>query len=39
MMRVVADTIVFISALVFGGLPGRFLDLALHRKFTLEPIS
>jgi putative PIN family toxin of toxin-antitoxin system len=34
-MRVVADTNVFISALVFGGLPGRFLDLALRRKFTL----
>ncbi|MGD0680704.1 MAG: putative toxin-antitoxin system toxin component, PIN family [Terracidiphilus sp.] len=35
MMRVVADTNVFISALMFGGLPGRFLDLALHRRFTL----
>ena len=35
MMRVVADTIVFISALMFGGLPGRFLDLALSRRFTL----
>ena len=34
-MRVVADTNVFISALMFGGLPGRFLDLALHRRFTL----
>jgi putative PIN family toxin of toxin-antitoxin system len=34
-MRVVADTNVFISALMFGGLPGRFLDLALRRKFTL----
>jgi putative PIN family toxin of toxin-antitoxin system len=35
MMRVVADTNVFISALMFGGLPGRFLDLALNRRFTL----
>ena len=34
-MRVVADTNVFISALMFGGLPGRFLDLALRRKLTL----
>jgi putative PIN family toxin of toxin-antitoxin system len=35
MMRVVADTNVFISALMFGGLPGRLLDLALRRNFTL----
>jgi len=34
-MRVVADTKVFISALMFGGLPGRFLDLALSHRFTL----
>jgi putative PIN family toxin of toxin-antitoxin system len=34
-MRVVADTNVLISALMFGGLPGRFLDLALGRRFTL----
>ena len=34
-MRVVADTNVFISAVMFGGLPGRFLDLAFQRKFTL----
>jgi putative PIN family toxin of toxin-antitoxin system len=34
-MRVVADTNIFISALMFGGLPGRFLDLALCRRFTL----
>ena len=34
-MRVVADTNVFISALMFGGLPGRFLNLALERRFTL----
>jgi putative PIN family toxin of toxin-antitoxin system len=32
---VVADTNVLISALMFGGLPGRFLDLALGRRFTL----
>jgi len=35
MIRVVADTNVLISALMFGGLPGRFLDLALLRYFTL----
>jgi putative PIN family toxin of toxin-antitoxin system len=35
MMRVVADTNVFLSALLFGGLPGEFLDLALRRKFAL----
>ena len=34
-MRVVADTNVIISALMFGGLPGRFLDLALRQRFTL----
>lgn len=34
-MRVVADTNVLISALLFGGLPGNFLDLALGRKLTL----
>jgi putative PIN family toxin of toxin-antitoxin system len=34
-MRVVADTNVLISALMFGGLPGRFLELALGRRFTL----
>ena len=34
-MRVVADTNVFISALMFGGLPGRFLNLALGQRFTL----
>jgi len=34
-MRVVADTNIFISALMFGGLPGVFLDLALGRGFTL----
>jgi putative PIN family toxin of toxin-antitoxin system len=34
-MRVVADTNVFISALMFGGLPGQFFDLALRRRFTL----
>jgi putative PIN family toxin of toxin-antitoxin system len=35
MMRVLADTNVFISALMFGGLPGWFLDIALRRKFSL----
>jgi putative PIN family toxin of toxin-antitoxin system len=34
-MRVVTDTNVFISALMFGGLPGILLDLALRRRFTL----
>ena len=34
-MRVVADTNVLISALMFGGLPGTFLDLALLGKFSL----
>jgi putative PIN family toxin of toxin-antitoxin system len=34
-MRVVADTNIFISALLFGGLPGKFLDLVLRRRFTL----
>ena len=35
MLRVVADTNVFISALMFGGVPGAFLDLALLPSFTL----
>lgn len=35
MTKVVADTNVFISALMFGGLPGAFLDLALMRLFAL----
>lgn len=34
-MRVVADTNVFLSALLFGGLPGEFLRLALTRKLAL----
>jgi uncharacterized protein len=34
-MRVVADTNIFISALMFGGLPGSFLDLAFLRTFQL----
>jgi predicted nucleic acid-binding protein len=34
-MRAVADTNVLTSALMFGGLPGRFLDLALRREFAL----
>ncbi len=35
MIRVVADTNIFISALMFGGLPGSFLDLALAGSFLL----
>jgi putative PIN family toxin of toxin-antitoxin system len=35
MVRVVADTNVFISALMFRGLPGSFLDLALLQSFLL----
>jgi putative PIN family toxin of toxin-antitoxin system len=34
-VRVVADTNILISALMFGGLPGSFLDLALMNAFTL----
>lgn len=35
MTRAVADTNIFISAVMFGGLPGSFLDLALLFAFTL----
>jgi uncharacterized protein len=35
MTRVVADTNIYISALMFGGLPGLVLDLGLMRAFTL----
>src|SRR5437016_1123923 len=35
MIKVVADTNVFISALMFGGLPGAFLDRALAHIFLL----
>jgi uncharacterized protein len=35
MLRVVADTNIFISALMFGGVPGSFLDLAFLRAFLL----
>src|SRR5713226_8668514 len=35
MSRVVLDTNVYISALMFGGLPGSLLDLAFLRAFTL----
>jgi putative PIN family toxin of toxin-antitoxin system len=35
MIRVVADTNVLISALMFGGLPGEFLDLAFAGGFVL----
>jgi len=34
-VRVVADTNVLLSAFLFGGLPGEFLDLALLRSFEL----
>jgi putative PIN family toxin of toxin-antitoxin system len=35
MIRVVADTNIFVSAIMFGGLPGAFLDLALRGSFSL----
>jgi uncharacterized protein len=35
MIRVTADTNIYISALMFGGLPAVFLDLAMRRAFTL----
>src|SRR5712692_143128 len=35
MNRVVLDTNVYISALMFGGLPGSVLDLAFLRAFNL----
>lgn len=35
MLRVTADTNIYISALMFGGLPGVFLDLAMRRAFVL----
>jgi putative PIN family toxin of toxin-antitoxin system len=35
MSRVVLDTNVYISALLFGGLPGDLLELAFLRAFTL----
>ena len=35
MSRIVLDTNVYISALLFGGLPGSVLDLAFLRAFTL----
>lgn len=35
MIRVVADTNIFISAVMFGGLPGTFLDLAFMKPFQL----
>jgi putative PIN family toxin of toxin-antitoxin system len=35
MSRVVLDTNVYISALLFGGLPGSVLELAFLRAFTL----
>lgn len=35
MIRVVADTNIYISALMFGGVPGNFLDLAFQGSFQL----
>jgi putative PIN family toxin of toxin-antitoxin system len=35
MIRVVFDTNVYISALMFGGLPGSLLDLAFLQSFIL----
>jgi putative PIN family toxin of toxin-antitoxin system len=35
MTRVVADTNIYISALMFGGLPGVLLDLGLMQAITL----
>jgi len=35
MIRVVADTNILISALIFGGVPAVFLDLALLDSFQL----
>lgn len=35
MIRVVLDTNVYISALMFGGLPGLLLDLALVKSFLV----
>ena len=35
MIRVVADTNVFISAILFGGLPEAFLNLAFTGSFRL----
>lgn len=39
MIRVVADTNIFISALMFGGVPGTFLDLAFQGSFLLVTSS
>jgi uncharacterized protein len=35
MTRVVADTNIYVSAVMFGGLPGSLLDLGLLQAFTL----
>ena len=35
MIRVVIDTNVYISALLFGGLPGSLLDIAFLQSFVL----
>ncbi|MGH8209910.1 MAG: putative toxin-antitoxin system toxin component, PIN family [Steroidobacteraceae bacterium] len=39
MVRVVPDTNILISALMFGGLPGTFLDLAFLQSFQLVTSS
>jgi hypothetical protein len=39
MTRVVADTNIYIAAVMFGGLPGSVLDLGLLRAFTGERSS
>jgi hypothetical protein len=35
MSRVVVDTNIYVSAVMFGGLPGMVFDLGLLRAFTL----
>ncbi len=35
MIRVVVDTNVYVSALMFGGVPGSLLDLAFLKSFVL----
>jgi len=35
MTRIVADTNIYVSAVMFGGLPGSLLDLGLLKTFTL----
>ena len=35
MIRAVLDTNIFISALIFGGLPSRLVELGMERKFQM----